>query len=718
LKKHVKEMRANKFLILFLFLTLICKFAHTQVDFNDYKTFKSSGNIPDDFLIRSYSKIESDRLEKRTNLKKKQEKIFLEGIHYSIDELLHSGEVTFGDPITNCINRVADKLLASDKSLRSKLRFYTLKSNTVNAFSTDQGIVFVTTGLFTRLESEAQLAFVIAHEISHFTEKHVINSFDFEQNEAENNHYKLSAYSQENEFEADALGLKMFLKAGYPIRAVDAVFDVLMFSHLPFEDKEIEPTYFNDREFVINSERFSKIIFPIKTDEDYDDELSSHPNIRKRRENVEKTLKNLENNSTEVYDNNNAEFLELVKIACYESLRIDILHADFCNAIYTIYLLEDTKKPSVYLERMKAAAWFGISFQKQNGSLKNFIPSNKHLEGSIALLYDFLSKESSDALNSLSISKINSSRFMFPTDEFIASIWNLKLASLALLKEFDIKKYEPLTLNEALNGINKLTGKEFEKSKNTILSNYYKYGLATIVLTDEFKKSLDNFKKNQKDKLKEEKELLMLSKNELKKFDETHLNFGINDLIVLEPHVISYTKKGIKLVKSEKLSESFSESIEYCEKSLGMNVSLISSKNISSTSIQEFNENTLLDSYLTQLVASNGNLSISIDKEDLNLLQSKYKTSKLLLTNITHTYKPNLNILHYGISFAWPPMSAILIPIGLMTGNNTTVNYILLDLEQEKVMAFGKKEYHDLVTPKTMKAFVYDIMNQLHTSKQ
>jgi hypothetical protein len=96
-------------------------------------------------------------------------------------------------------------------------------------------------------------------------------------------------------------------------------------------------------------------------------------------------------------------------------------------------------------------------------------------------------------------------------------------------------------------------------------------------------------------------------------------------------------EKGIKLVKSEKLSESFSESIEYCEKSLGMNVSLISSKNISSSSIQEFNENTLLDSYLTQLVASNGNLSISIDKEDLSLLQSKYKTSKLLLTNITHT---------------------------------------------------------------------------------
>lgn len=63
-------------------------------------------------------------------------------------------------------------------------------------------------------------------------------------------------------------------------------------------------------------------------------------------------------------------------------------------------------------------------------------------------------------------------------------------------------------------------------------------------------------------------------------------------------------------------------------------------------------------------------------------------------------------------------MSAILIPIGLMTGNNTTVNYILLDLEQEKVMAYGKKEYHDLVTPKTMKAFVYDIMNQLHTTKQ
>jgi Zn-dependent protease with chaperone function len=711
-------MLAYKLSSLLLIVSLTSSFVFSQVDYNDYQPLRSFGEIPDDFLVRSYSKIEADRLEGRTNLKKKQEKIFLEGIHYSIDELLHSGEVTFGDPITKYINVVADKLLSSNQTLRSKLRFYTLKSNTVNAFSTDQGIVFVTIGLITRLTNEEQLAFVLAHEISHYTEKHVINSFDFEQNEGENDNYKLSAYSQDNEFEADALGLQMYLNAGYSISAIDAVFDVLMFSHLPFEEKKIDPTYFSDKSFTIPGDRFTNENFPIKTDEDYNDELSSHPNIRKRRENIDNTLKKLDANfSVESSSENNSVFLELVKMARYESVRIDVLYGNYINAVNTIYLLEDNQKPTIYLERMKAAAWFGISSQKQNGSLNNFLPSKKNYEGSISLLYDFLSKENTDAINSLSISKLYSSKAIYPSDEFISSIWELKMASLAAHKQFDLKKYDSLTLNEALSGINDLSGKEFEKAKNNILANYYVYGLANIILTGEFKKDIDRHKKQLKEQLKSEKDILLLSKKELKRLEATLLNYGLTDVIMLEPHVISYSKKGIKLVKSEKLSESFSESITYCEKSLGMNVTLISSKSLSANSIEEFNENAILDNYLTQLISGDGNLPISVDKDGLKQLQAKYKTSKLLLTNIVHTYKPNLNIVHYGITFAWPPMGFILIPIGLMSGNNTTVNYILLDLEEEKVMAYGKKEYHDPVTPKTMKAFVFDIMSQLHTTK-
>jgi len=72
-----------------------------------------------------------------------------------------SGRVLFGDPVSEYVNTVADKLLENEPELRSKLRFYCLKSNVTNAFATNQGMIFVTLGLIAQLENEAQLAQVL-----------------------------------------------------------------------------------------------------------------------------------------------------------------------------------------------------------------------------------------------------------------------------------------------------------------------------------------------------------------------------------------------------------------------------------------------------------------------------------------------------------------------------------------------------------------------------
>ena len=48
---------------------------------------------------------------------------------------------------------------------------------TVNAYSTPGGYVLVTTGLLKLMDNEAQLAAVLAHEISHVTQRHAIKSY-------------------------------------------------------------------------------------------------------------------------------------------------------------------------------------------------------------------------------------------------------------------------------------------------------------------------------------------------------------------------------------------------------------------------------------------------------------------------------------------------------------------------------------------------------------
>src|SRR6187551_3806 len=109
-------------------------------DFNNYQALKCVGEIPEDFRILSQEKYKNDVKAEAKNSKNhnvnatKQE--FLLETNYIIDELLLSGKVLFGDSVTNYVNSVADNVLINQPELRSKLRFYCLKSSEVNAFST------------------------------------------------------------------------------------------------------------------------------------------------------------------------------------------------------------------------------------------------------------------------------------------------------------------------------------------------------------------------------------------------------------------------------------------------------------------------------------------------------------------------------------------------------------------------------------------------------
>lgn len=53
-------------------------------------------------------------------------------------------------------------------------RFAVIKSNILNAFAAPGGYVFITTGLLAALKDEAQLAGVLAHEIAHVSQMHVM----------------------------------------------------------------------------------------------------------------------------------------------------------------------------------------------------------------------------------------------------------------------------------------------------------------------------------------------------------------------------------------------------------------------------------------------------------------------------------------------------------------------------------------------------------------
>lgn len=71
------------------------------------------------------------------------------------------------------VDRVGHALLAGVENSPYPFEFHLLADGeTINAFALPGGQVFITAGLYQRLESEGQLAGVMAHEIGHVLERH------------------------------------------------------------------------------------------------------------------------------------------------------------------------------------------------------------------------------------------------------------------------------------------------------------------------------------------------------------------------------------------------------------------------------------------------------------------------------------------------------------------------------------------------------------------
>ncbi|MBI5814041.1 MAG: M48 family metalloprotease [Nitrospinae bacterium] len=124
--------------------------------------------------------------------------------------------------------------------------FLLIKSDEVNAFAAPGGFIFITTGLYSKLRNEEQLACVLAHEISHVTLKHglgaikssrLTEAFTIIGTEAVKeysssqiaqlttafegtiddivNKMVVNGYSRSQEFEADEEAVKVAYRAGY-----------------------------------------------------------------------------------------------------------------------------------------------------------------------------------------------------------------------------------------------------------------------------------------------------------------------------------------------------------------------------------------------------------------------------------------------------------------------------------------------------------------------
>lgn len=133
-----------------------------------------------------------------------------------------------------------------------RYEFHVIDSPTVNAFALPGGQVFIYTGLLDAMKDEAELAGVLGHEIGHVDARHCIERYQYEMKTrkmglgdagvlAEVAMVMLRVgYSKIQELEADAIGQRLAVEAGYDPHATVDLFARVFQQHYTYG--KIAPT--------------------------------------------------------------------------------------------------------------------------------------------------------------------------------------------------------------------------------------------------------------------------------------------------------------------------------------------------------------------------------------------------------------------------------------------------------------------------------------------
>jgi len=148
------------------------------------------------------------------------------------------------------VNEIGQKLAKTSHRNNLEYHFTVLDSDEINAFALPGGYVYISRGIVAYLNSEAELAAVLGHEIGHVNARHSVEQFTAAQtanigltlgsilipalgNQASQSlanilgHVLLSGYGREHELEADRLGAEYLARSNYNPQAMINVIGVL-----------------------------------------------------------------------------------------------------------------------------------------------------------------------------------------------------------------------------------------------------------------------------------------------------------------------------------------------------------------------------------------------------------------------------------------------------------------------------------------------------------
>jgi hypothetical protein len=439
----------NFILLLWVLCALPITLFSQTINFDKYKPLEATGKLPEVLEVKSMQKYRDDKsntsLEGNRRDRKAQDQFLLES-NFIIDDLLQSGKVLYNDPVSVYVKKVMDEVARQDEKL-ANVQIFVIRSSVVNAFATNQGIIFITTGLLAQLDSEAQLAFILCHEGVHYRNKHVLKGYveskkiergagDYRGTDVDEKYLAKNNHSREHETEADVEGLELYKQTKYSLEAVDGVFDVLKYAALPFDEVEFNLNILQTEHLQFPKSAVLEKVKEIEgEDEDEDDKKSTHPNLGTRRKNMQEGIEGVSNAGRREFLMPEADFYQMRKLARFELCRTNLLDRDYEPALYHAYSLLQHDPQSRYLKVIVLRSLYGLAKYKNSSRYKEVHTKPDKIEGSSQRVNHLFSKLESNELNVVALNYAWRLKKQHPGDKEIQAL------TTDLFKELVVKHY-------------------------------------------------------------------------------------------------------------------------------------------------------------------------------------------------------------------------------------------------------------------------------------
>jgi Zn-dependent protease with chaperone function len=665
----------------FSILLLVALLTHsaTGQEFENYIPLQATGAIPSDFTISSSNKYKEakanlDESNEKPESKESKQDFLLES-NFLIDQVLSSGRVLFNDPLSAYLGQILDTVLVDDPKLRKEVRVYAVKSSVVNSFTTDNGIILVNIGLIAQLENEAQLAFILCHELTHYTEKHVITAYlqneeikkgsgEFKRSTFDKKLLAQSQYSQDLEKEADRAGLERFSKTNYSNESLLNVFEVMRYAHLPFDDIAFDKDFFDQNYYKINDSYFLNRVRPVESNEADRTSKATHPSPTDRQQMMSRVLAQPSQQPGSNYLVSKDEFFRLREVCRFELSSLYLKANRPIQSIYNSFLLSKEHPDNFYLTKSISKSLYTLSKFKTGGNYGQVHPGFSHIEGESQQLYHLFYRLKPEELAVLATGYTWRLRNKYPEDA------DLKAMSEDLLQDLLLRYYVPGMIaqsrppegwdqpdtTQAKSKYDRLK----QKSKNNPRLTMIKYGLVDLFDDPEFAQlfgELEQKKWNAEGVESSAFERKKKTKEEIRYWKNHGFSLGANKVVVVSP---TYAKLDLrknrkhKFLRSESAKGKLIKQINKSTNLLNLESEILDRSMLDSSNVDAFNDITFLNEWVDKRFVQSDVSMINLSTNRIDEIIKKYDTENFVWTGIIN-YRENKPLMYFYLLYALVP---------------------------------------------------------------